>query len=155
ASFLTLTSNQNRTSPVKRGKWILENVLNAPPPPPPPDIPLLDDQKAPLTGTLREKLEKHRENPVCNSCHQRMDPLGLAFENFDGIGRFRSHDGKARIEAGGVLPSGETFDGADGLRRILLTRKDQFRRCLVEKLLTYALGRGLEKADKPAVEKLC
>jgi hypothetical protein len=155
ASFLTLTSNATRTSPVKRGKWILDNLLNTPPPPPPPDVPSLDDDKGPLTGTLRQKLEKHRENPVCNSCHQRMDPLGLAFENFDGIGRFRTHEGRERIDAGGVLPSGERFEGADGLRRILLTRKDQFRKCLVEKLLTYALGRGLEKADRAAVERLC
>ena len=155
ASFLTLTSNPNRTSPVKRGKWILENLLNAPPPPPPPDVPSLDDQKGPLTGTLRQRLEKHRENPVCNSCHQRMDPLGLAFENFDAIGRYRTHEGKERIDVSGVLPSGETFEGADGLRRILLARKDQFRRCLVEKVLTYALGRGLEKSDRAAIDKLC
>lgn len=155
ASFLTLTSNPTRTSPVKRGKWILENLLNTPPPPPPPDVPSLDEDKGPLTGTLRQKLEKHRENPVCNSCHQRMDPLGLAFENFDGIGRFRTHEGRDRIDAGGVLPSGEKFEGADGLRKILVTRKDQFRKCLVEKLMTFALGRGLEKADRPAIDRLC
>jgi hypothetical protein len=155
ASFLTLTSNPTRTSPVKRGKWILENLLNTPPPPPPPDVPSLDEDKGPLTGTLRQKLEKHRENPVCNSCHQRMDPLGLAFENFDGIGRFRTHEGRDRIDAGGVLPTGEKFEGADGLRKILLTRKDQFRKCLVEKLLTFALGRGLEKSDRPAIDRLC
>jgi hypothetical protein len=155
ASFLTLTSNPTRTSPVKRGKWILDNILNTPPPPPPPDVPELDDGKGPLTGTLRQKLEKHRENAVCNSCHQRMDPLGLAFENFDGIGRFRTHEGKERIDSSGVLPNGEKFDGADGLRKVLLTRKDQFRKCLVEKLLTYAVGRGLEKSDRAAVERLC
>jgi hypothetical protein len=155
ASFLTLTSNPNRTSPVKRGKWILENILNSPPPPPPPGAGDLDDEKRPLTGSLRQKLEQHRANPVCNSCHQRMDPLGLAFENFDGIGAFRTHDGKFRIDPTGTLPTGERIDDADDLKKILKSRLEQFRRCLAEKLFVYAMGRGAEKSDRPAIERIC
>jgi hypothetical protein len=156
ASVLTVTSNASRTSPVKRGKWILENILNSPPPPPPPGVSeLKDDKHAELTGSLRQRMEQHRTNPLCASCHQRLDPLGFAFENFDGIGGFRAKEGDFTIDSSGVLPTGETFKGPEGLKKILRGRRDQFRRCLVEKLLTYAIGRGVEKADRPAIDAIC
>ena len=154
ASILTLTSNPNRTSPVKRGKWVLENLLGTPPPPPPPDVPELADQKQ-LTGTLRQKMEQHRENPVCASCHARMDPIGFSFENFDAIGAWRDKDGTAAIDPSGELVSGEKFASPAELRAILLRQKrDDFIRCLSEKLLTYALGRGLEHYDKCAIDQI-
>jgi len=152
ASILTLASNATRTSPVKRGKFVLEQLLNTPPPPPPPelDIPELEDQKQ-LKGTLRQQMEQHRANPTCASCHQRMDPIGFAFENFDAVGAWREKDAGVAIDASGVLPDGRTFDGPAGLRKILRADKDVFVRCLAEKLLTYALGRGLEAYDRRAV----
>ncbi len=153
ASFLTLTSNSTRTAPVKRGKWVLEQILNTPPPPPPPDVPNLP-QDSELKGSLREIMEQHRANPVCASCHQRMDPIGFAFENFDAIGRWREKDGKYPIDASGVLPDGKTFNGPGELKSILKDKKDLFGRCLTEKLLTYALGRGVEDYDKCAVDKI-
>ncbi|MFO0969349.1 MAG: DUF1592 domain-containing protein [Gemmataceae bacterium] len=155
ASILTLTSNPTRTSPVKRGKWILENVFNAPPPPPVPDAGELPEDKAELRGTLRQRMEQHRRNPSCATCHQRMDPLGFAFENYDAIGKWRDKDGKFDIDTAGELPSGQKFKGPKELRPILLERLPDFRRCLSEKLLTYALGRGLEYYDKCAVEDIC
>lgn len=153
ASVLTLTSNPTRTSPVKRGKWVLEQLLNTPPPPPPPDVPQLDEGKQ-LSGSLRQRLEQHRANALCASCHQRMDPLGFAFENYDAIGRWREKDGEFAIDASGVLPSGETFQGPAELKNILKQQRDLFRRCLTEKILTYALGRGLEHYDYCAVDKI-
>jgi len=154
ASILAITSNPTRTSPVKRGKWILENLLNTPPPPPAPDVMQLEDQKE-LTGTLRQRMEQHRRDPGCASCHQQMDPLGFALENFDAIGRWRTHDGEGQIDATGVLVSGEQFSGAIELQQILLKKKKgEFVRCLTEKMLTYALGRGLEYYDKCAVDKI-
>ncbi len=155
ASILTLSSNATRTSPVKRGKFILEQILNTPPPPPPPDlnIPELEDQKQ-LKGTLRQQMEQHRANAVCASCHQRMDPIGFAFENFDPTGAWRDKDGGAAIDAAGVLPDGRTFDGPAGLKRILRADKETFVRCLTEKMLTYALGRGLEPYDRRAVNRI-
>ena len=153
-SILTLTSNPTRTSPVKRGKWVLENLLGTPPPPPPPDVPELADQKQ-LTGTLRQKMEQHRENAVCASCHARMDPIGFGFENFDGIGAWRDKDGTAAIDPSGELVSGEKFASPAELRVLLVQQKrDDFVRCLTEKLLTYALGRGLEHYDKCAVDQI-
>jgi hypothetical protein len=152
ASFLTVTSNPNRTSPVKRGKFILDNILGMPPPPPPPNVPELKEQE--LKGTLRERMEQHRTNPVCASCHQRMDPLGFALENYDGIGGWRDKEGGSKVDASGKLPSGESFNGPDELRKLLVARKDQFVECLAEKLLTYALGRGLEYYDQCAVDKI-
>lgn len=153
AGILTLTSNATRTSPVKRGKFVLEQILNTPPPPPPPDVPALDEQKQ-LTGTLRQVLEQHRANPTCASCHQRMDPIGFAFENFDATGVWREKDGQAAIDASGVLPDGRTFDGPGGLKQLLKERKTLFVRCVVEKMLTYATGRGLEYYDRRAVDKI-
>lgn len=154
ASLLALNSNATRTSPVKRGKFILEEILNAPPPPPPPDVPALEEGKQ-LTGTLRQIMEQHRENPTCASCHAKMDPLGFAFENFDAIGAWRDKDaGGFPIDASGVLPDGKSFNGATGLKAVLDTKKDLFLRSLTNKMLTYGLGRGLEYYDRPAVEQI-
>lgn len=154
ASILTLASNATRTSPVKRGKFVLEQLLNTPPPPPPPelDIPELEDQKE-LKGTLRQQMEQHRAKAICASCHQRMDPIGFAFEHFDAVGVWRDKDGGAAIDASGVLPDGRKFDGPEGLKRILREDKDVFVRCVTEKMLTYALGRGLEPYDRRAVNR--
>lgn len=152
ASILTLTSNPTRTSPVKRGKWVLEQLLGTPPPPPPPDVPdLVEDAKAELSGSLRQRMEQHRVNPNCAICHNKMDPLGFAFENFDAIGRWRAKDGQFDIDPSGILPDGRAFKGPDELKRILKSQKDLLGRCLTEKMLTYALGRGLEYYDACAV----
>ena len=153
-SILTITSNPTRTSPVKRGKWVLENLLGTPPPPPPPDVPELKEGKE-LTGTLRERMEQHRANPSCAVCHQRMDPIGFGFENFDGIGAWREKDGSAPIDPSGELVTGETFKGPAELKNILLKQKrTEFIRCLTEKMLTYALGRGLEYYDRCATDQI-
>ncbi|MEO6035187.1 MAG: DUF1592 domain-containing protein, partial [Verrucomicrobiota bacterium] len=156
ASILTLTSNPTRTSPVKRGKWVLENILGTPPPPPPPNVPELKEGKGtPLTGTLRQRMVQHRADPNCASCHARMDPIGFAFENFDGIGAWRKEDDKLPIDPSGELVTGEIFQGATELRQILVSQKQaDFVHCFTEKLLTYALGRGLEMYDRCAVEKI-
>ena len=154
ASLLALNSNATRTSPVKRGKFILEEILNAPPPPPPPDVPALEEGKQ-LTGTLRQIMEQHRENPTCASCHSKMDPLGFAFENFDAIGAWRDKDnGGFPIDASGVLPDGKSFNGATGLKEVLDSKKELFLRSVTNKMLTYALGRGLEYYDRPAAEQI-
>lgn len=154
ASVLAVTSNPTRTSPVKRGKWLLENLLASPPPPAPPGVPELEDKQA-LTGTLRERLEQHRENPACANCHKLMDPLGFALENFDAVGQFRTKDGTYLVDASGELPDGTRVEGALELQQLLVERhKEQFMRCLTEKMLTYALGRGLEYYDKCAVDKI-
>ncbi len=155
-SFLTITSNPTRTSPVKRGKWVLENLLNAPPPPPPPDVPELpDNREARLTGSLRQRLEQHRADPMCASCHALMDPIGLGLENFDGVGAWRDQDEGFPVDPSGQLVTGETFRGPDDLKRLLLTAKrEEFLRCLASKLLTYALGRGLEYYDQCAVDSI-
>ena len=152
-SVLTLSSNPTRTSPVKRGKYVLENLLGTPPPPPPPDVPELKETK--LTGTLRQRMEAHRENPACASCHARMDPIGFGLENFDGTGAWRVKDGGFAIDPSGQLVSGESFQGATDLAAILAKKKRaEFVRCLSEKLLTYALGRGMEFYDKCALEEI-
>lgn len=155
ASVLTTTSNPTRTSPVKRGKWVLENLLNAPPPPPPPNVPELKesgDQQA--DATLRQRMEKHRENPACAVCHTQMDALGFGLENYDPIGAWRTKDGAFDIDASGTLPGGATFGSPAELKAILKARDGEFRRCLTEKLLTYALGRGLEYYDKCTVDTI-
>lgn len=153
ASLLTVTSNPTRTSPVKRGRWVLEQLLGTPPPPPPPNVPELEQDEK-LTGSLRQRMEQHRANPSCASCHARMDPLGFAFENFDAIGRFREKDGEFSIDPSGELPTGEKIAGPTELKEILKTRQNLFARCITEKLLTYALGRGLEYYDRPAVDRI-
>jgi hypothetical protein len=155
ASMLTLTSNPTRTSPVKRGKWILENILGTPPPPPPPDVPELSEgRRSAGGGSLRTRLEQHRANPACASCHARMDPLGFGLENFDGIGAWRERDGNLAIDASGTLPDGQKFNGPRELKAYLKTQRREFTHCLAEKLLTYALGRGLEATDRPTVGAL-
>ena len=149
-SVLTLTSNPNRTSPVKRGKWILENILASPPPPPPPGVPALESKET--HGTLRQRMDAHRDNPMCASCHAKMDPLGFAFEHFDAVGRFREKDGQEALDTRGELVSGERFADHAELSRVLSeTRQADFLRCLGEKVLTYALGRGIEYYDRPAL----
>jgi len=154
ASILTITSDPNRTSPVKRGKYVLENILGTPPPPPPPDVPELEVAGADK-GTLREQMVKHRTNAVCASCHEKMDPIGFAFEHFDAIGRYRAKDNGQPIDAAGKLDSGEAFKNAAELRQVLIDKKsDLFARCLTEKMLTYALGRGLEYYDKRTVDTI-
>ena len=152
ASFLTVTSNPTRTSPVKRGKWVLDNLLGQPPPPPAPDVPQLE--ATPLKGTLRQQMEQHRANPSCAGCHAKLDPLGFGLENYDGIGSWRTTDKASMIDSTGVLPDGKKFDGPSELRKVLLGKSDLFRRCLAEKLLTFALGRGLEYYDKCALDDL-
>ncbi len=154
ASVLEVSSYGNRTSPVLRGKWILDNILNSPPPPPPANVPSLDEDAVGSSASLRQQLEQHRKNAVCASCHARMDPLGFGFENFDAVGAWRTLDGKFPIDASGVLPDGKTFRGADELKVILRQQKDIFAEGLTEKLLTYALGRGLDRSDQPAVKQI-
>jgi len=153
ASILTVTSNPTRTSPVKRGKWVLEQLLGTPPPPPPPDVPELKaDDKAATPVSLRKKMELHRANVACANCHAKMDPLGFAFENYNAIGGFRREDGKIPIDASGALPDGKAFKGAAELKKLLLEKKDPFARCLAEKMMTYALGRGLDYYDNPTLD---
>jgi hypothetical protein len=155
ASVLTVTSNPTRTSPVKRGKWVLEQILGTPPPPPPPNVPeLADNPKAALSGSLRQRMEQHRADPSCAVCHARMDPIGFAFENYDAVGAFRSKDGKFPIDPSGVLPDGRSFRGPADLKVILKGKKELFSRCLAEKMLTYALGRGLGPYDRPALDAI-
>ncbi len=155
-SILTVTSLATRTSPVVRGKWILENVLGAPPPPPPPDVPELPERAGGgEAASLRARLEAHRANPACSACHARMDPLGFALENFDAVGRWRETDGGGvPIDASGALPGGAVFDGAAGLRGVLRGRRGEFVAAFTEKLLTYAIGRGVEHYDRPAVRAI-
>lgn len=153
ASILTLTSNPGRTSPVKRGKWIMENIFGDPPPPAPPNVPELEETAAVSPDlSLREQLALHREDPGCASCHKAMDPLGLGLENFNAIGQWREKDEGHPIDASGSLPSGESFDGPLQLIQIISNRRDQFRQTLAEKMLTYALGRGTEYYDKCTID---
>jgi hypothetical protein len=151
-SILTVTSYPNRTSVVQRGKWVLENLLGSPPPPPPPNIPAFEAASNGKPMTAREQMQAHRANPICASCHGRMDPLGFALENYDGVGRWRDTDGGGKIDASGSLPDRTQFQGPAGLRQLLLTKyKEAFVRTATEKMMTYALGRGLESYDQPAV----
>ena len=154
AGILTVTSYNNRTSVVKRGKWILENILAAPPPPPPPNVPDLQVVKSGRQLSSREAIEVHRANPVCASCHSKMDPLGLALENFDAVGTWRQTDAGQPVDASTALPDGTAFSGLGGLKTILLSRKDQFAEAFTERLMTYALGRGLVASDMPAVRSV-
>ena len=155
ASVLTATSNPTRTSPVKRGKWILEVLLDMPPPPPPPNASDLKDEGQVVTsGSLRQRMEQHRANPSCASCHTLMDPLGFGLENFDTIGAWRDREGQFFIDASGELPDGSSFKGPRELKAILKQKKDDFVRCLSAKMLTYALGRGLEAYDRCAIDEI-
>ncbi len=154
ASILTITSYNSRTSPVQRGKWVLENLLDSAPPPPPPNVPVLDSEKQ-LTGTLRQQMEQHRANPTCAACHERMDAIGFSLENFDAIGGWRNKDANdVVIDPSGSLPDGKTFSGARELKQILLLQKDQFYHCMADKMLIYALGRGTEPSDRRTIDKI-
>ena len=155
-SILTLTSHAIRTSPVLRGKWILNNILGTPPPDPPPNIPALDDRQTQLrVGTMRERMSAHRDNPVCAACHAMIDPAGFALEGFDAIGRSRVVDEYYnRLDTSGVLPDGTVFDGAAELRAALVARPERFVGTVTEKMMTYALGRGLDYYDMPAVRRI-
>lgn len=154
-AVLTLTSYPQRTSPVLRGKWILEELLGAPPPPPPPDAGGLPAADAPRNGlTFRQRLEQHRNKPQCSGCHSRMDPLGFGLENFDAIGRWRTEIGKVPVDASGQMSTGEKFSGPAELKQLLLQRKDEFARNVTERMLAYALGRGVEFYDMPTIQKI-
>jgi mono/diheme cytochrome c family protein len=153
-SVLAVSSYPSRTSVVLRGKYVLQNILGTPPPPPPPDVPSLDEQSAGTSASLRQQMEVHRANSVCASCHARMDPLGFGLENYDAIGKWRAADGGQPVDASGVLPSGESFSTPAELRRILEARLPEFAHCLSEKMLTYALGRGLRSYDEPTVRAI-
>jgi hypothetical protein len=156
-SILTVTSYATRTSPVQRGKWILGNILGMPPPPPPPNVPPLPENNSPAAVplTMRERMAQHRGNPACASCHAQMDPVGLSLENFDAVGRWRSHSETGTpIDVSGGLPDGSVFEGVAGLRRAVLRRPELFVSAMTEKLLTYALGRGIEPYDGPAIRSI-
>jgi mono/diheme cytochrome c family protein len=154
-SILMVTSYANRTSPVLRGKWVLDTILGSPPPPPPPNVPSLREQtKSGRVLTMRERMEQHRANPVCAGCHSRMDPLGFALENFDGIGNWRTAEGGTPIDPSGKLPDGTPFAGPAELRKILMTKREEFVTTVTVRLLTYGLGRGLEYSDLPVVRQV-
>lgn len=155
AGILTATSNPTRTSPVKRGRWVLEQLLGEPPPPPPPNVPELEESEGEsATASLRERMEVHRRNAACAGCHARMDAIGFALENYDAVGAFRTKDGTFDIDADGTFPNGTSFSGPTGLKDVLLAKKREFCRCLTEKMMTFALGRGLEPADRPTIERV-
>jgi hypothetical protein len=155
-SILTVTSYANRTSPTIRGKWLLTNVLGTPPPPPPPDVPSL--KETPPNGrvlTMRERMEQHRSNAACAVCHAQMDPLGFALENFNGVGEWRTTSEAGNpVDASGTLPNGVKFNGPAELRKVLLSHPEQFANTVTDRLLTYALGRGVEYYDQPAIRKI-
>lgn len=155
ASILTLTSDPARTLPVKRGRWILETILGSAPPPPPANVPpLTETEKANPKATLREQLARHRENTACAGCHQAMDPLGLAFENYDAIGRWRDTVGQRPVDAAGTLPNGRSFHDAIELVRLLQERETEYAEQVTKAMLTYALGRGLEPYDRCAIDTI-
>jgi hypothetical protein len=154
-SVLLVTSYPDRTSPVLRGKWLLENLLAAPPPPPPPNVPSFpDNASGEVPKSVRARMELHRRNPVCASCHSKMDPFGFALENFDAIGQYRTVDSGALVDASGTMPDGTTFTGPADFRTALLQRREELMTALTEKLLTYALGRGVEYYDMPAIRQI-
>ena len=154
-SILTVTSYATRTSPVIRGKWVLDNILGVPPPPPPPNVPALEETKAAMKKmTVRERLAEHRRNPACAGCHKLMDPVGFALENYDAVGRWRRAEDGVPVDVSGGLPDGAQFAGVAGLEKALLTRPELFATTVTEKLLTYALGRGVELTDSPAVRQI-
>jgi Protein of unknown function (DUF1592)/Protein of unknown function (DUF1588)/Protein of unknown function (DUF1587)/Protein of unknown function (DUF1585)/Protein of unknown function (DUF1595) len=153
-AVLAVSSYPNRTSPTIRGKYVLSNVLGAPPQPPPPDIPLLDDSKVGTDVSLRKQLEAHRANPVCASCHSKMDVLGFGLENYNAIGQWRTMDGKFPVDVGGTMPGGKSFQTAAGMRSALMDSLPQVSRCLTEKVMTYALGRGMQPYDNRTLSQI-
>jgi hypothetical protein len=152
ASVLTVSSYPTRTSVVLRGKYVLNNILGSEIPPPPPDVPALDESAVGTLMSLRQQMEKHRADPMCSTCHNKMDPLGFGLENYNGIGKWRTEDGKFPVDASGTLPNGKSFQTPDQMRALLMAALPQFARCLTEKMLTYALGRGLHPYDRRAVD---
>ena len=154
ASMLTISSYGNRTSVVLRGKWVLDNLLNAPPPSPPPNTPDLEQAKVATDATLRQRMEAHRTNATCAGCHAKMDPIGFGLENFDAVGAWREKDGKSPIDASGTLPDGRKFNGPAELAKLLRSESDAFAQCMTEKMIVYALGRGLESYDRLALKKI-
>jgi hypothetical protein len=155
ASVLTLTSPPTRTSPVKRGVWILETLFNDPPSPPPADVPPLEEEGAALRGTVRQVMQKHRQSAQCAGCHSKIDPYGLALENYNAIGAWRANEGNSKIDSSGALPDGARFRNPAEFRTLLNGKRPEFRKALVEKLLVYALGRGLDYGDNRAVREIC
>jgi hypothetical protein len=153
-AILTVSSYPTRTSVPVRGKWVLENLLGTAPPPPPPNIPVLEETKVGPNATMRERLEQHRKDPTCAPCHNAMDPIGFGLESYNAVGAWRTHDGPTRIDTSGVLPDGKSFSGAKDLKAILRGQSDMFAHNLAEKLLTFALGRGLERYDRSTVESI-
>jgi hypothetical protein len=153
-SVLTIASYATRTSPVLRGKWVLDNLLGSGPPPPPPGIPALEETGIGTTVSMRQRFEQHRVDPACAVCHSQMDPIGFGLENYDAAGAWRTKDGNFDIDTTGTLSDGRTFVGATGLKQLLRAQPDAFARNFIEKLLTYALGRGLERSDRPAVDQI-
>jgi hypothetical protein len=151
ASVLTVSSYPTRTSPVIRGKYLLENILGTPPPPPPPNVPTLNEEEVGSASSLRQQLEKHRTNPTCASCHSRMDVLGFGLENYDAIGRWRTMDGKFKIDSGGTFPNGKSFVTPAEMRTLLKAELPDFARCLTQKMLIYSLGRTIERFDRRTV----
>jgi cytochrome c553 len=154
ASVLTVSSYPNRTSVVIRGKYVLTNILGTPPPPPPPDVPMLDEASLGVNASLREQMERHRADAICASCHSKMDPLGFGLENYDAIGRWRTKDGSFDVDSSGVLPNGKTFATPGEMRGVLNSQLPEFSRALIERMLTYSLGRGLKGYDEPALQKI-
>jgi hypothetical protein len=154
ASILAVTSYATRTSPVIRGKWVLENILGMPPPPPPGNVPALKDNTVAANLSVRQRLAEHRANAACASCHNFMDPVGFALENFDAIGRWRETEEGMPVDATGGLPDGSEFTGVAGLEQAVLKNPEVFVGTLNEKLLTFALGRGVEYYDAPAIRKV-
>ncbi len=152
AAVLTVSSYPTRTSPVIRGKYVLDNILGDPPPPPPPDVPPLNESAVGVEASMRRQLEQHRSNTACAACHGKMDPLGFGLENYDGIGRWRTQDGKFPVDSNGTLPNGKTFSTLAEMREVLTSLLPDFSRCLTGKMLTYALGRGLEPSDNRTVD---
>jgi hypothetical protein len=153
-SVLAVSSYPTRTSVVLRGKYILENIFNTPPPPPPPNVPVLDDNAVGATSSLRQQMEAHRANPSCAACHNKLDPMGFALENYDAVGRWRTMDGKFPVDASGAVPQGQSFSNPAEFRAALAAKSPEFARALTEKLMIYALGRGLERFDKPTVDAI-
>jgi hypothetical protein len=155
AGVLTVTSYENRTSPVLRGKWLLSNILGTPPPPPPPNVPTLEEEDSVgETATVRQRLEAHRSNAVCAACHIRMDPLGFGLENYDAIGAWRSDDGEFPVDSSGELPDGQSFEKPSELKQILRGADREFAGSLTEKIMTYALGRGVGGQDRIVVNRV-
>jgi hypothetical protein len=153
-SILTVTSYPNRTSPVLRGRWLLDNILGSPPPPPPPDVPSLKEGSKDRPQSIREQMEAHRKNPACAVCHVRMDPLGFSLENFDALGKWRTAVDAVPVDASAALPDGTKFDGVTGLRQLMASHQEDFARTFAQKLLGYALGRSVESTDLPAIRQI-